>query len=218
MAEAELARFIDRFTVEYVRTYPHPIERVWQAITDPAEFGRWFIRGRLELRAGGEYWFGDDGFTGKVSAVDPPRFIRFAGPTGDTGYFQYELAPAPGGTRMRFVQHFPPEGVYTEVEGDLGGDLPVPGTPWKPGFVGGWHEFWDALADYLDGVPAGSRLPPTEFSELAVAWVRKMERSGVFTDRQADRAALSLRRHERWNQLNQLYREYLPRAVPAAKA
>ena len=55
MAEAELARFIDRFTVEYVRTYPHPIERVWQAITDPAEFGRWFIRGRLELRAGGEY-------------------------------------------------------------------------------------------------------------------------------------------------------------------
>ena len=37
MAEAELARFIDRFTVEYVRVYAHPIERVWRAISDPAE-------------------------------------------------------------------------------------------------------------------------------------------------------------------------------------
>ena len=38
MADAELARFIDRFTVEYVRTYAHPVERVWRAVTDPAEF------------------------------------------------------------------------------------------------------------------------------------------------------------------------------------
>jgi len=32
MPKAELARFIDRWTVEYVRTYPHPIDRVWRAI------------------------------------------------------------------------------------------------------------------------------------------------------------------------------------------
>jgi hypothetical protein len=41
-----------------------------------------------------------------------------------------------------------------------------------------------------------------------------MERSGVFTDRQADRAALSLRRHERWNQLNEIYREHIRLTVP----
>jgi len=32
MAEAGLARFLDRFTIEYVRTYAHPIARVWRAV------------------------------------------------------------------------------------------------------------------------------------------------------------------------------------------
>jgi hypothetical protein len=27
MSNADLARFINRYTIEYVRTYPHPIER-----------------------------------------------------------------------------------------------------------------------------------------------------------------------------------------------
>ena len=43
MANDDLATFIDRWTMEYVRFYPHPIERVWRAITDPAELARWFI-------------------------------------------------------------------------------------------------------------------------------------------------------------------------------
>ena len=83
--------------------------------------------------------------------------IKFGNKNEPKGYFQYELSEAEGGTRMRFVQHFPSDGVYKEDPDDLGGDLPVPGTPWAPGFVGGWHEFWDALGDHLDGVPAGSR-------------------------------------------------------------
>ena len=44
MPNADLARFIDRWTMEYVRTYPHPIERVWKAVSDPAEVAIWFIR------------------------------------------------------------------------------------------------------------------------------------------------------------------------------
>jgi uncharacterized protein YndB with AHSA1/START domain len=218
MAEAELARFIDRFTVEYVRTYPHPIERVWTAITDPKELGRWFIHGSaLELKPGGAYRFGDDDFAGKVRALDPPRFIRFGGADGDPGFFQYELAETPGGTRMRFIQHFDPAGAYAPTEGDLGGDLPVPGTPWRPGFVGGWHEFWDALGDYLDGVLTGSRLPKTEFSQLVDSFVAATVRSGRMTPENGQRIALGLRRHERWNQLNKIYREHIRLAVPSAE-
>ena len=55
---AELPRFIDRWTIEYVRVYPHSIERVWRAITDPKEFGEWFIPGSIELTLGGAYRFG----------------------------------------------------------------------------------------------------------------------------------------------------------------
>ena len=36
-AKADLARFVDRWTVEYVRVYPHPIERIWRATSDPKE-------------------------------------------------------------------------------------------------------------------------------------------------------------------------------------
>jgi uncharacterized protein YndB with AHSA1/START domain len=45
-----MARFVDRWTIEYVRDFPHPVDRVWRAITDPKEFGAWFIPGTLELK------------------------------------------------------------------------------------------------------------------------------------------------------------------------
>jgi hypothetical protein len=54
-AKPDLAQFIDRWTIEYVRVYPQPIERVWRAITDANEFGVWFIRGEIELTKGGRY-------------------------------------------------------------------------------------------------------------------------------------------------------------------
>jgi len=33
-------------TIERTTDLPHPVERVWAALTDPAEFGRWFSQGR----------------------------------------------------------------------------------------------------------------------------------------------------------------------------
>jgi uncharacterized protein YndB with AHSA1/START domain len=56
--DADLPRFVDRWTIEYVRTFPHLIERVWRSITDPKEFPAWFIPGSIELEAGGAYSFG----------------------------------------------------------------------------------------------------------------------------------------------------------------
>jgi uncharacterized protein YndB with AHSA1/START domain len=214
----DLPRFIDRWTIEYVRTYPHPVERVWRAITDPKEFGVWFIRGKLDPRPGGDYEFesGDGGFKGAVLSIDPPRRIRFGGPTHEKGYFEYELSAVDGGTRMRFIQHFPPEGIYTAIPDDPGGDLPVPGTAWKPGFVGGWYEFWDALADFLDGVTMGSRLPATEFSALVEDWARLMQKQGLLTAKQAARTTESLRRHERWMELNRFFRAYIVDNCPPA--
>ncbi len=46
-------------------------------------------------------------------------------------------------------------------------------------FRGGWHEFWDALRDHLDGVPAGSRLP-ARFQALAAAFAQNGVRGGLF--------------------------------------
>lgn len=210
MPEAELARFIDRWTIEYLRTYPHPIERVWRAITDPKEFGQWFIRGEIELREGGAFKFHSGDWTGRVAAIDPPRRIRFG---DDLSWFEYALREVAEGTEMRFTQRFDPALIYAATPDDLGGDIPVPGTPWKPGFVGGWHAHFDMLSDLLDGVPLGSRLPPTEFQELAQSWARDGLNAGLLDDRGAKRLVLQFRRKERWNELNKIYREHIKRAL-----
>ncbi|HZC17192.1 MAG TPA: SRPBCC domain-containing protein [Caulobacteraceae bacterium] len=220
---AELARFIDRFTIEYVRTYPHPIERVWRAVTDPAEVETWFMKARFDLRAGGAWLLGveEHGFAGVITALDPPRRVRFAHgpgmPGGEGGYLQYELSEVADGTRLVFVQHFTPGATYAPTPDDPGGDLPAgPDTPWKPGFVGGWHELFDALGDRLDGVEPGSRLPPTHVSEVAGVWARGMVGEGAFDQATADRYRLGLRREEEAVVLNGLYREHIKAACPPA--
>jgi uncharacterized protein YndB with AHSA1/START domain len=228
MAAAELARFVDRFTMEYVRVYPHPIERVWRAIVEPEEFGVWFIPGRLDPRVGGRYWFGDDGFQGAVQAIEPPRLLRL-GDDKDGQFFQYELTGVDGGTRLRFVHHIPPSGDWApisdpatggETSWDVGGDLPGgPGTPWRPGFVGGFHDLFDRLMDFLEGVPVGSRLPPTEISAFVKKWATVAPGLNDFTPEEKLRRAevhSSLRARERWVELINLYREHIGATIPPA--
>jgi uncharacterized protein YndB with AHSA1/START domain len=172
LSNDNLARFVDRLTIEYVRTFPHPVERVWRAITDPAEFRQWFMPGALDLKLGGAYQFGGPDWTGEVLAIDPPKLIRLSGrnPSGAPFWLQYELSEAAGGTRMRFVTHNEPGYTYTPAD-DLGGDLPAgTDTPWAPGMVGGWHDLFDQLGDFMNGVPRGSGLPPTEMSAVVRHW------------------------------------------------
>jgi uncharacterized protein YndB with AHSA1/START domain len=158
MAEAELARFIDRHTVEYVRTYPHPIERVWRAIIDPVEIGAWFFPpAQIDARPGGAYALGgpDTDFKGVIEAIEPPRLVRFGGPAphGPQGYWQFELEAVPGGTRMTFIQRSQP-GFWSNSHGwpadppeHPAGEL----NPWRPATLSGWHGAFDHLADLIGG-------------------------------------------------------------------
>jgi uncharacterized protein YndB with AHSA1/START domain len=218
--DADLPHFIDRWTIEYVRTFPHPIERLWRAITDPKEFGAWFIPGSIELKTGGAYSFGgcadvEPDFAGEIVAIDPPRLIRFSGGPGclkgkEKGWFQFELSQVKDGTRMVFTQKFAPGLEYRESPAEfMGNDLPVPGAPWKPGVVGGWHDIFDALRDHLAAIPIGSLLPPSEFGAIAKYWTYEHRRSGEFTAEQAERYARSLRVYENFSELCEFYRGFI---------
>lgn len=226
--DADLPRFVDRFTIEYVRTFPHPIDRVWRAITDPKEFAAWFIPGSVDLKAGGSYSFGgcadvEPDFAGKVVAIDPPRLIRFSGGPGhikgrDEGWFEFKLSEIKGGTRMVFTEKFPADAVeYLESPREfIGGDLPVPRAPWKPGVVGGWHDIFDALSDHLSGIPIGSLLPPSAFGALARYWAHDQRRSGEFTLEQAERYARQLRVYENYSEMVEFYRGFIRDNCPPA--
>ena len=212
MAEAELARFVDRYTMEFVRHYPHPIERVWRAVTEPAELAQWFIPPSVwELKSGGAYRFHDDGFMGVIEAVEAPRFIRFnfADPVEAGSYFQFELSPEADGTRLRYLQHAEP-GTARPWQRPHAWD-----TPWGGGNLGGWHSGFEELADLLDGVPCGSRRPPTEFSALSVNWAEGLSKVDL-TPEQKAQIVRELRERERWFELCDVYRAHIDATLPSA--
>lgn len=169
MTEAAFARFIDRYTFEYVRAFPHPIERVWRAITDPAEISQWFWTASFDLRLGGAFQFGPDdiGIKGEITALEPPRLIRFSDPpAGREGYFEFRPTPVEGGTRVVLVQHGTP-------------DL-VPSDWPSPGLLAGWHSNLDHLGAFLDG---GAWVCDRAAAEAALAQRYRQHMPARFPDR-----------------------------------
>jgi uncharacterized protein YndB with AHSA1/START domain len=100
------------------REYPHPVERVWRAVTDPELVPRWTATGRggrpvgFEPVAGNRFRFvgrptpGWDGVVEcEVLDVEEPSRLRFSwvGGAGEAPTFvTYRLAPHAGGTRFTY--------------------------------------------------------------------------------------------------------------------
>lgn len=115
--------------IEHEETYPHPPERVWRAITEPAELGAWLMPTDFTARAGSRFTFDarpEFGIIdGEVLEVEPPRLLRcrWSGVFGDT-VVTITLTPVGGGTRLR-VEHAGWRG---------------PGLDHRHSFDTGWHD------------------------------------------------------------------------------
>ena len=169
-------------------------------------------------RPAARYRFHEDGFAGIIQAVEPPRLIRFGGSghgggpwPGDESYFQFELEPAEGGTRLRYLQHASP-GVPDPDE-----PRPEYGSPGRPGALAGWHHAFEELAELLDGAPIGSRLPPTRLTEIARNWA-EMGMSAEFTPEQKARILKGLRAREFHFELTDIYTGHVRATRPLAPA
>ena len=91
--------------------YPHPPERVWRALTDPAIVATWLMESDIEPRVGHRFQFrtkpapGFDGIVHcEVLEADPPRRLAYSwagGPTRDRPTrVEWTLTPIDGGTRV----------------------------------------------------------------------------------------------------------------------
>ncbi len=95
-----------RPAVRFRRTYPHPIQRVWAAVTEPDELSRWFPSDvRMESRVGGTVEFsGDpniDPTTGTILAFDPPRRLAY---TWGGSELHFDLEPSgEGGCTLTLI-------------------------------------------------------------------------------------------------------------------
>jgi uncharacterized protein YndB with AHSA1/START domain len=136
-----------RPAVRFERTYPHPVERLWAAISEPAELVRWFPSAvELEPRAGGTVrFFGDpysEGSVGTVLTWEPPHRLAFSWGT-DELHLSVDDA---GEGRSRLV--------LVNVLADRT-------TAARNG--GGWHVCLAELSKLLAGVP--SKGPHSEDAE-----------------------------------------------------
>ncbi len=98
--------FDGRPAVRFERLYPHPIERVWRAVSEPGELAHWFPAAvTIAPASGGTVTFSGDpnltDSTGQVLAYDPPRHLAFTW-GGDELHLTLEPAGA-AGTRLVLI-------------------------------------------------------------------------------------------------------------------
>ncbi len=92
-------------------TYPHPPQRVWRALTDPAIVATWLMETNIEPRVGHRFQFRTKpgpGFDGVVHCeiieADPPHRLVYTwggGPTkAKPTLVEWTLTPVGTGTRL----------------------------------------------------------------------------------------------------------------------
>lgn len=143
----------EQVVLRFERHLKHPVEKVWDALTDPERRGEWLAPGTVELRPGGraELSFATAPSTangtvlrGSVRAVDPPRLLEYTWTTeaGDEEPVRWELCPEADGTRLVLTHTLRRPVAPT-------GGLDVQNV--AAGYLAGWHGHLDRLALLLAG-------------------------------------------------------------------
>jgi uncharacterized protein YndB with AHSA1/START domain len=133
MAEGTLEPIGDRWRIRFRRSLAHSPERVWRAITAPAELAAWFpqqVSG--EWRVGAEITFAMDGgsFTGEVLRCEPPRLLEY---TWGGDVLRFEIEPSASGCTLTLADTFVEQGKAARD-------------------AAGWHVCLDSLVAALDEV------------------------------------------------------------------
>ena len=136
-----------KFEIRFERLYPHPPQKVWRALVDPAALGEWLRETDFAPETGPAFkmWC-DDGAGGPDTYLctlldfDPPRRMVWSwaldgAARRDETFVEITVEPAPGGARVT-VTH----------SGDLD-----PGASEK--FKGGWPAKLDSLEAVLSAEP-----------------------------------------------------------------
>ncbi len=133
----------DRATITFTRFLAHPPATVWEAITDPQEFGAWYnAEATIEPHEGGMFKVHSGPFHwgGAIRTWQPPKLFEYEHnhdpvaemPKGEKTVVRWELEPVEGGTKLIFSQSN-----LTSVAG----------------FAPGTHVVLDRLSARLDNAP-----------------------------------------------------------------
>ena len=105
-----------KFELFFERTYAHPAEKVWRALTDGAALARWLMDNDLDLGKGRKFrmWYRDDqgqthAILCEVLILEPPRrmvwsWVAESRQADDVTMVAFALEPVADGTRLT-VRH-----------------------------------------------------------------------------------------------------------------
>jgi uncharacterized protein YndB with AHSA1/START domain len=137
--EATVKERDGRWTLVFVRELRHPPERVWRALTDPAELREWapFDPDRdlgatgsaTLLMAGGE----PEPLPATIRRAERPKLLEY---TWGDDVLRWELEPSRAGTRLTLRQT-------------------VADRSWLTRVAAGWHMCLDVAERAMDGAPVG---------------------------------------------------------------
>jgi uncharacterized protein YndB with AHSA1/START domain len=143
--------------VVFERRFEAPRERIWRALTDPAELAGWLAPAEIDMRVGGSVVlkFEDGEERGTITELREPELLAYTWNEGKTdSLVRFELEPADGGTRLTLRHTF--DGVV---------DL--------PSYGGGWHHHLELLTAQVVGRPAG--WDSIRFRELKSEYERRAQ-------------------------------------------
>lgn len=147
-----------RWQLRFNRTYPHPVDKVWRAVTEPGHLAAWFptsIDGERRAGAPLQFTFPNGAappFDGEVVAYDPPSVFEFRwGPDS----IRLEVTGSERSATLTLLHAFGEQGKAARD-------------------AAGWHACLDALGAGLDG----SANPRERMSSWADVHARYVERFG----------------------------------------
>ncbi|MEX0903690.1 MAG: SRPBCC domain-containing protein [Pseudohongiellaceae bacterium] len=152
----------DQSYVAFERRLPHTKDKVWRALTDPAELKRWFPEIELEPKPGGKYRieFGEEGaestceggpavLSGTIHRFEPGKILQCGGMCWELEALDEQSCI------LRF----------TDVINSTWG----PGQdPFTNSILGGWHWYMDALERALLGDKVDRSVPEVDYSKVQV--------------------------------------------------
>jgi uncharacterized protein YndB with AHSA1/START domain len=144
----------EMITCRFERLLRHPVEVVWQAITEPGEIERWMgTRPEIDLRLGGHYITHHgtgDRVVDRITRIEPPRLLEhtFWEQVNPSARVTWELSPAGDGCQLVLTHRLSLEDVRRAAATVAAGDDIFTIISRN---CAGWHHLLDMLAAALDG-------------------------------------------------------------------
>lgn len=147
------------YTVQFERSFQHPVQKVWEAISDPGKLSVWLAAADVELVKAGKFNLHFTGnactVNGSITQLQPPSLLEYTWDSHDApaSVVRWELFPeGKNGCRLLLTHTLAVLSLST---------------------ASGWHIYLGLLSLWLDDPDTNPTWPEEAWREAHAAYERK---------------------------------------------